>query len=139
MAMPIIFSYQGATLLGMSTIGVRIRALRKSKDLNQTQLGERVGVDQSTISDIENGSNTNPEVFLRICDVLETTPEYLVRGQVRDTEGEDRVLAIYRALSPPQRGNMVVMAAALKSVEAAPESGGGPTEPPVAGQKKRRA
>lgn len=123
MGIAINFGYGGATFRVMSTIGGRIRDLRKSKPLTQTELAKRVGVDQSTISDIEKGSSTKPEVFLAICRELQTTPEHLVYEENRDDVGEAKVLAIYRSLDEDQRLNMIAMASALAQIKR-PASGG---------------
>ena len=43
----------------MSHLGERVKSLREDRDLSQRELGEAIGVRQSTISEIERGSN-NP-------------------------------------------------------------------------------
>ena len=41
----------------MSRIGVRIRKLREEQGISQQALADAIGVQQSTISEIERGSN----------------------------------------------------------------------------------
>ncbi len=81
MGEPIYSLYGSASLCPMETIGQRIRQRRTELGMTrQADLAELVGVDQSTISDIERGANTRPENLLRLAEVLRTTPEWLVRG-----------------------------------------------------------
>ena len=47
--------------------GRRLQGLRKTKNMNQTVLAERVGTDQATISRIENGKQ---ETCLRFIELL---------------------------------------------------------------------
>ena len=56
-----------------------IRERRTAKGLTQVQLAQVAGVDQTTISDLERGENTNPswETVKRISDALGVTPEEL--------------------------------------------------------------
>ena len=49
-------------------IGVAIRKIRRAKDLNQTQLSERAGLRQATVSNIENGDGATR--LATFCDVL---------------------------------------------------------------------
>ncbi|MCM0757406.1 helix-turn-helix domain-containing protein [Sporomusa sphaeroides DSM 2875] len=58
----------------MTNIGERIRELRKQKNLTSEALGEAIGVSQSFISGIENGSKKcSLETLGNICDVLGIT------------------------------------------------------------------
>ena len=64
--------------------GRRLRRLRKSKGLTQKALGERVGVSDRHISTVENGrENPGFETLIRLCDVLNVTPDYLILGSRR--------------------------------------------------------
>lgn len=126
MGVPIYFGYASDTLPPMATIGDRIRERRKALGIDrQADVAARVGIHQSTLSDIERGANTKPEVLLKLCEVLETTPEYLVRGVEKDTSEEAQVLAIYRSLSATQRPAMIAMARSLQSL--GPVSGESPS------------
>lgn len=68
-------------LVGMS-LGVRVKHLRKNAGLTQKELADKVGVDQSTISDLENGVTQNPSasVVASIAKALGTSPEFLLQG-----------------------------------------------------------
>ena len=56
-----------------------LQEARRKKGLNQVQLAEMAGVDQTTISDIECGRNKNPswETVARIAEALEVEPDEL--------------------------------------------------------------
>lgn len=63
--------------------------LREAKELTQTQLGEKVGVTKSAVSQWELGqtSNIKLQTFLRLLDILGTKYEYLVFGAARGPGG----------------------------------------------------
>ena len=55
-------------------LGQRIRAVRKSRGLNQTQLAERAGVSRPTVSKLERGTDVSLDSFLsslRALDLLD--------------------------------------------------------------------
>lgn len=61
-------------------VGERIRAIRKSKNYTQEQLGERVGLPQPYIGGIERGErNISLETFERILAALEASPSDFFR------------------------------------------------------------
>lgn len=80
MGMHIGISYRPATFDWMETPGQRIRRIRKALGLNQTDLAAAVGVDQSTISDIERGGGFSAELLIKIADALGCTAGILMRG-----------------------------------------------------------
>lgn len=52
-------------------IGSRLRELREAQGLTTTQLGERCGLTQSTISKIENGRwSASIDILSKVCEVL---------------------------------------------------------------------
>jgi transcriptional regulator with XRE-family HTH domain len=60
-------------------LGVRVRHLRTSKDVNQTTLAELLGVTKTQISDIENGKTTTSiERLFRLADYFDVSLDYLV-------------------------------------------------------------
>ena len=66
----------------MDTLGKRVRGLRKTQGLTQTQLAQKVSVSQSAISDIESGDT---KVILgptmtALCAALRTNAEWLQTG-----------------------------------------------------------
>lgn len=57
----------------------RLRSLRKKRGWTMKELGERLGVAESTISLYESGSRSpRPEVLHRMADLLEVTTDYLL-------------------------------------------------------------
>ncbi len=74
------FNYQDGNIHYMDTPAQRIKAARKAKGVSQVQLANATGIDQSTISDIENSRGLSAEYLMRICDALELTPQFVMRG-----------------------------------------------------------
>ena len=78
-----------------STLGSRVKSLRKAKGFSQTVLARFVGVKQPTISQIEADETKDPSSTLiaRLAQVLDTTSDYLLykRGPATRSAGEDKV------------------------------------------------
>jgi transcriptional regulator with XRE-family HTH domain len=71
--------------------------LRKRRNLNQTQLAERIGVDQTTISRAERmAPSTTLDIYLRIADELGVSLAEIF-GDERSSE-EAALLRTYRSL-----------------------------------------
>lgn len=52
-------------------IGNRLREIRESQGLTTTQLGERCGLTQSTISKVENGKwSVSLDILSKVCEAL---------------------------------------------------------------------
>jgi transcriptional regulator with XRE-family HTH domain len=72
-----------------------LRELRRSKDVSQRDLAEKVGVDFSYISKIENDRLPSPaaDTIVKICQALEVSPDKLlalsgkIPTELRDTIG----------------------------------------------------
>jgi len=59
----------------------RLRALRKERDLSQTQLGEKAGLHYTHIGRFERGtSRPGGDTLQRLADALDTTSDYLLQG-----------------------------------------------------------
>lgn len=65
----------------MEKAGQRIRAMRQALEWNQKQLAEKVRVDQSTVSDIERGSDFSADLLMRMADALGTSPAMIMKGR----------------------------------------------------------
>ena len=62
-------------------VGQRIAARRRSLGLRQSQVCEDCGINASYLSNIARAvSIPSLEVFMRICDALDTTPDTLLLG-----------------------------------------------------------
>lgn len=74
----------------METIGERIRRLRKEQGLNQTQLAGAVGVNQSTISDIENDLiKFEAGILMALSRALLKSPQFIMTGKPEPVELSD--------------------------------------------------
>lgn len=62
------------------TRGARIRRLRLALKFTQTEMADKLGVDQSTVSDMENGAGFSADLLMKMADALEVSPEVLMRG-----------------------------------------------------------
>ncbi|PZU43440.1 MAG: transcriptional regulator [Microbacterium sp.] len=59
----------------------RLRALRKARNLSQTQLGEKAGLHYTHIGRFERGtSRPGGDTLKRLADALDTTSDYLLQG-----------------------------------------------------------
>lgn len=62
------------------TTGERIKQLRKEHKLTQEELGSKIGVQKAAIQKYEKGTVTNikKESLLKLAQILDTTPEYIL-------------------------------------------------------------
>ena len=76
--------------LDYQQLGRRIAARRRALGLRQVQLCEKCGINSNYLSNIERAKSIpSLEVFMRICQALDTSPDELLSGAVR-REGEER-------------------------------------------------
>lgn len=65
-------------------IGKRVTKIRKQRGLTQEKLSEKCNLSPQYISNIERSiSIPSTETLLRICDVLEVTPDAILLGVIR--------------------------------------------------------
>lgn len=65
-------------------IGARIRSRRKELRLKQNELAEMAELSNNYLSNIENGhSIPSLEAIVRLCAALNTTPDYILLGCIR--------------------------------------------------------
>ena len=70
------------------TIGERVKELRIKKDLTQLELAELLGYkSKSSVAHIENGRDIPRSMVVKLAEVLDTTPSYLM-GWDTDSSGE---------------------------------------------------
>lgn len=105
----------------MLTIGERIKLLRTSRRLTQTQLAELLGVKQNTISDLERGESETmtASTLEAICRVLMTTPGFVLYGTANGTTHESmmqeaEIMAIFRELPEQAQAALVNNARLLR-------------------------
>ena len=68
-------------------VGARVRALRESAGIEQSELADRAELSRAYVSRLENGGILNPKVYdlARIADVLNTTVSRLIEPPSHDT------------------------------------------------------
>ena len=118
----------------MDTLAKRVRGLRKTHGLTQTQLAQKVGVSQSAISDIESGDTkkTLGPTIAALCAALRTNADWLQSGvgspgpSVTTGIEEGELLAVFRALPENMRTALLMTARAMQAATAAAPSGVNP-------------
>ena len=75
----------------MTTIGQRVREARQRAALSQADLAERAGLQEVTISRIENEryGPPRPSTIRKLADALRVTPAWLLYGEGVEAEGKE--------------------------------------------------
>lgn len=89
------------------SIGSRIKALRKARGLTQVQLAKGIGVDQSTVSDIERGAGFSADTLQALCEALETSSGYIMRGGREADLYDAELLALFHRLTEEDRATLL--------------------------------
>ena len=125
MGLHIGISYGPATFDCMETVGQRVRRLRRAKGWNQTELGVQVGVDQSTLSDIESKDSAfSAALLMRLSEALEVSPGVIMLGHDETTWPFQHVaIERFLALDSEQRGYVEGrLASAIEEFEPEPSA-----------------
>ena len=78
--------------VGSIETGERIAALRKSKEWSQSELGEKIGLTQASVSEIERGvKRGSVESLKAIADALDTDIGYLLTSFVKRSPPSSKV------------------------------------------------
>lgn len=94
-------------------IGLRIGNRRRELGMTQESLSDAVDLTPKQISAIEKGrSGTNIETFLKICTVLETTPDFFCLGIIRDN-AEEEISDNIKLCSPEDVENIRIISRAF--------------------------
>ena len=100
----------------MNNLGQRIRALRQQLTLNQTELGDLIGVSSQTVSQWESGAikKLDGANLLALAKALRTSPYYILDGQDArsDTQSDALTVAVDR-LNPLQRNILAEFIASM--------------------------
>lgn len=83
-------------------ISKNLRKIRKEKKLNQRQLAEKIGVQESTISAWEKNKNSiDIEMIYKICEILEIPISKLteIKEELNLSKEESKLIENYRKLS----------------------------------------
>ena len=99
----------------METIGKRIRRLRIARGFaRQSDLGDLVGIKQSTMSGIESkDQDFSGRDLVHLARVLQVSPEYIIYGGEEEDMGVIEIMQIYKALPLAERDMLLKMARGL--------------------------
>lgn len=99
-------------------LGERIYESRKKRKLTQSDLAEMVGISNTYLSHIENGSkNMSMDTFIDIVNALGVTPDELLMDSVRSVDMRlgDRISEVMNGCSIYEKKVMLDVIAALKA------------------------
>lgn len=89
----------------MQNIHDRIKAVRLSNDLSQTQFGNAIGLTKNSVMKLEQeGTTVTPRNIKAICSIFAINEQWLIDGigEMKDRRSiDDRFLELYRNLEPP--------------------------------------
>jgi len=84
----------------MAKPGERIKALRRSLGWTQDRLSQEAGISKSFLSEIENDKvSVSGEYLLKIANTLNTSLDYLMKGEVAPSEKKSAPVEVPRELS----------------------------------------
>lgn len=99
----------------MASFGNRLKELRKEKHLNQTELAQKIGVNQSTISQLEKGfRNPTPAIIKKLAIALDINREELVGKDDKNFE-KDILMRNLKGMSPKEIRKINELIEMLKS------------------------
>ena len=88
----------------LEEIGARIKNKRKEKQMTQERLAELMDVSLQMISNLEQGKKAiRPENIIKLCNALDVSADYILRGQYSDFESGEIYGKIKRLSSERQR------------------------------------
>ena len=74
-------------MLDFSMMGKRIKRRRKELNITQNQFAEMLQISNNHLATIENGKgHASIELFCKICDTLDVSPDYLLLGQLHPND-----------------------------------------------------
>lgn len=101
-----------------------LRTRRKECGLTMKELGERIGVTESAISQYENGKRqASYEIQLKLAETLNCSIDYLLRGneKVPATENDDgqisKIVHVVGNLNPENQNKVAVYARKLAEIQ----------------------
>lgn len=72
--------------INLNAMGTRMKRRRKELKMSQAELAEKVNVSNNHISSIETGKQIpSLTTFVKICEQLDTTPDFLLLGSLTRT------------------------------------------------------
>ena len=86
----------------MNELKDRLKQARKSAGLTQSELAERAGIKQSSVSEIERGLSRSSAHLIKLAQVCNVDPIWLADGSAEDREKMERVrAALHRQFHGP--------------------------------------
>lgn len=74
-------------------MGQRMKSRRKELKITQSQLAEDIGISKNYVSSIETGNETpSLDTFIRICNRLNVTPDYLLLGSMHSNNISQNII-----------------------------------------------
>lgn len=88
-----------------STFGTRLKAARTKTRLNQETLALRVGSSKGYISELETNPDIRPsaDLVMRLAEAVETTVEFLMRGDAEKVPEDAVFFRSYQNLDEPTK------------------------------------
>jgi transcriptional regulator with XRE-family HTH domain len=93
----------------MNTIGERIKAIRKRKNMTLLDMVVATGISQSALSLMENGkrsANPSARTINNLCDALGVSPGYLLDGKFDRDHKDRKLLKNFKKLSKKDQARM---------------------------------
>lgn len=109
--MPAILGY-------METVGDRVRQARKEAGFTQKQLAKKVGISQSSISELEGGDTSETPAIVKIAVACKVSPYWLDAGGGPMRRMTD-ALAAFLALPPDMQERALELIAVVQKKRAA--------------------
>ena len=74
-------------------MGTRIKVRRKELKIKQSELAERINISNNHMSSIETGKEKlSIDVFVKICEALNVTPDYLLLGCIHSNNISQNII-----------------------------------------------
>lgn len=88
----------------LKLFGRRVNALRRERRITSEKLSELCGVSSVHIRQIEGGTRQpSLELFVRLCRVLEVSPDYLLQDLLQTDLTKDFPHELWNSLSPAEQ------------------------------------
>lgn len=73
-------------------VGVRIGNKRRKMGLRQSEVNEKIDFSDKYLSQVESGKTIpSIEALMKICAVLDTTPDHLLLGAIRSDSDDEKI------------------------------------------------
>lgn len=103
------------------SLGMRIKAARKERNLTSEKLSEMCNINATYLRQIEGGTKTpSLPMFITICEQLKVSPNYLLQDMISDAGYNtfDELIQLLKIASPTQMKLITAMIkSALENIE----------------------